>query len=148
MADQVALFQRRHFRFAERQAHHRQDVGVEALARALAEEMHVGIAGQRGDDGAVAAGEFADVVHPLVPGFLAERDVKLVHRIGADAARGEIIADDGVGGARIDVIGADQEEAPAPQMQQMIDRRQRLLLRRRAGIDDVRRLLLPSYWLG
>jgi hypothetical protein len=148
VADQLALMQRRQLSFAKRQAHHRQDIGVEPLARALTEEMHVGVAGQRGDDDAVAAGKFTDVEDGLVPGLLAEWRIELVDRIGADAARGEVIADDGVGGARIDEIGPEQEETPAPQFQQIVHRRQRLLLRGGAGVDHVRGLLLALVLAG
>src|SRR5579885_2061660 len=110
--------------------------------RARAEEVDIGIARQRRDDGAVAAGKLADVEHGAAPRLLAERRVELVDRVAADALGREIVADDGVGGARIDVVGAEQEEAAAAELQEMVDRRQRLLRRRRAGVDDVRRLLL------
>ena len=49
-----------------------------------------------------------------------------------------------VGGPRIDVIGAQQEEAFRPAAiftQQVFHRRNRLLIRRRAGIEDVWRHL-------
>ena len=142
MADQVALGQGRQLGFAKRQAHHRQNVGIEALAGALAEEMHVRVAAERCDDGAIAAGEFADVLNRVGERHFAERHIKLVHRIGADATAGKIAANDGVGDAWIDIVGTEQEEAPPAEPDEMIDRRQRLLLRCCAGIDHMRRLLL------
>ena len=62
-----------------------------------------------GDDrGAAAFGETADVVDDLAPILVAERRVALGDV--RDFLAGQIAAQDGVGGARIDVIRADQEE--------------------------------------
>jgi len=53
-------------------------------------------------------------------------------------------AENFVGGARIDVVGTQQEEAFRPAAvfaQQVFHRRNRLLVWRRAGVEDVRRHL-------
>ncbi|CAM3640607.1 uncharacterized protein BN745_01606 [Klebsiella variicola CAG:634] len=55
-------------------------------------------------------------------------------------------AKDLVGGARIDVVGSQQEEAfgaAAVLAQQVFHRRDGLLVRRRAGIEDVGGHLFP-----
>ncbi len=60
-------------------------------------------------------------------------------------------AKDLVGGARIDVVGSQQEEAfgaAAVLAQQVFHRRDGLLVRRRAGIEDVGDISSPSYCTG
>jgi hypothetical protein len=54
-----------------------------------------------------------------------------------DALARQITFEDGVGRTRINVIGPDQEEAVDPLGAQEIDGWDRLLRRRRAGIENV-----------
>lgn len=60
-------------------------------------------------------------------------------------------AEDLVGSARIDVVRPQQEEtfsAAAVLAQQVFHRRDSLLVRRRAGIEDVGDISSPSYCTG
>ena len=62
---------------------------------------------------------------------------------GGDALRLQVGLEDLVGGARIDVVGALEHPAlHADVLHQVVDRRNRLLVGRGAGVDDVLRRLL------
>ena len=62
---------------------------------------------------------------------------------GGDALGQQVGLEDLVGGARIDVVGAFEHPAlHGDVLHQVVDRGNRLLVRRRAGVDDVLRRLL------
>ena len=132
---------------ADRERDRRQVRGVDALVRQLLVERHVGVAVDRRDDrGLLAlAGERLDVGDDGLPVGMAERRVGLHDVLVADALGVEEGAQDLVGGARIDVVGAQQHEArgaAAVLAHQVLDRRDRLLVGRGAGVEDVLRALL------
>ena len=109
--------------------------------------MHIGVAGnRRHDGGAAAAGEAADFLDHRAPVGLAERGIALA--ASGNALARQIALEHGIGGARIDVIGADQKEAVDALAEQEVHRGDCLLRRRRAGIEDVARGLLALVLAG
>ena len=93
---------------------------------------------------AAAGGKLLDVGDDGLVIAVAERRVDLFDILVLHAFAVQEGAQDLVGGARIDVIGAQQEEAlgaAAVLAQQVFHRRDRLLVRCRTGIEHVRRHL-------
>ena len=90
-------------------------------------------------------GELLDVGDDRLVVGVPERRVLLVDVLVGDALRLEEGAQDLVGRARIDVVGAEQHPAlgaAAVLAHQVLDRRDRLLVGRGAGVEDVLRDLL------
>ena len=90
-------------------------------------------------------GELLDVGDDGLVVAVTERRVLLHDVLVGDALRREEVAQDLVGGARVDVVGAEQHPAlgaAALLAHQVLDRRDRLLVRRRARVEDVVRRLL------
>jgi hypothetical protein len=74
----------------------------------------------------------------MAEGRVVDRDV-----LGRDAAVEQILLEDLVGRARIDVVGAFEHPAlDALDVAQIVDRRDRLLVGRGAGVEDVALALL------
>ena len=74
---------------------------------------------------------------------MAERRVVDHDVLGGDALGLQVGLEDLVGGARIDVVGAGEHPAlDALLVHQVVDRRDRLLVRRGAGVEDVALALL------
>lgn len=71
----------------------------------------------------------------------AEQNVVFADHLTAQ--RADPILHDGMRGMRKDVVRADEEEAATEMIEGPFDGRNDLLIGRRAGIDDVRRLLQP-----
>src|SRR6266850_876969 len=132
--------------FAHGERDYRDVRRLQALVSQLLVEGHVGVAVDGGDHRGVAAGperfDLRDdgLVVVVTEGRVRLRDVRF-----GDALHLEERPQDLVGGARIDVVGAEQEEALGPAAflgHQILDRRDRLLVRRRARVEDVLRKLL------
>ena len=132
--------------FTHREGHHR-DVGrLQALVAQLLVERHVGVAVDgRHHRGLAAGGELLDVGHDGLVVAVAERRVDLLDVLLGHALGLQERAQDLVGRARIDVVGAEQEPAlgtAAVLAHQVLDRGDGLLVGRRAGVEHVLRQLL------
>src|SRR3989442_3814423 len=131
---------------AHRERHHRHVGGLQALVAQLLIEGNVRIAIDGGNHGRLAAGgELLDVGDDGLVVAVAERRVDLLDVLVGNALGLEEGAQDLVGGARIDIVGAKQEPAlgrAAVLGHQVLDRRDRLLVGRGAGIEHV-----PGYFL-
>ncbi len=130
---------------ADAERDHR-DVGrLDALVAEFLVERHVGVAVDGGHHGGLLAGgaELLDRRHDVLPVGMAERRVVDHDVVRRDALHLQVGFQDLVGGARIDVVGAGQH--PALHLafaHQVIDRRDRLLVRRGAGVEHVAAALL------
>ncbi|MDT4818495.1 hypothetical protein FQZ97_515890 [compost metagenome] len=145
MADQRLGVDAAQFFLADREGHHRHVGGFQALVGQFLVERHVGVAVDGGDHrGLAAGGELLDVGDDGLVVAVAERGVDLLDVLVGDALAVQEAAQDLVGGARVDVVGAEQEEAlggAAVLAHQVLHRRDGLLVRRGAGVEDVRRQL-------
>ncbi len=115
------------------------------LGRELLVEADVGVAVDCGDhaDLLAAGAQRHDVGDDLGPVGVAEGRVVDEDVFLRDAGVLEVLLEDVVGGPRIDVVGAEQrEELHADLLEEVVDRRDRLLVRRGAGVEDVLRALL------
>ncbi len=133
------------FFFAHRERHHRHVGRLQPLVRQFFIERHVGIAVNGGNDGRFTARrEFFDIGDNRLVVAVAKRRVDLFDVFVLHAFSMQVRAKDFIGGARIDVIGTEQEEAlraAAILAHQVLHRRDRLLVRRGTCIEDVRRHL-------
>ena len=133
--------------FSHREGHHRHVGRFQTLVSQLFVKRHVGIAVDGGDHRRFAAGgEFFDIGDDGLVIAIAERGVDFFDIFVLDPFGMQEGAKDLVGGARIDVVGSQQEEAfgaAAVLAQQVFHRRDGLLVRRRAGIEDVGGHLFP-----
>ncbi len=133
--------------FAYRERHHRHVGRLDALVAQFLVERHVGVAVDRRDDGGLLAfaGELLDLGDDGLVVGVAERrvllhDVLVLHALGVQER-----AQDLVGRARVDVVGAQQHEAlgrAAVLRHQVFDRGDRLLVRRGARVEHVLAQLL------
>ena len=125
---------------------HRDVGGLESLVAQLLVEGHVGVAVDGRNHRRVSGGaEGFDLRNDGLVVAVAERRVRLHDVALRDVLRLEEGPEDLVGGAGIDVVGAEQEEArraAALLGHQILDRGDRLLIRRRARVEDVLRELL------
>ncbi|MNF23590.1 hypothetical protein D3C84_41740 [compost metagenome] len=130
------------FFFADRERHDRNVGGFQALVGQLFIERHVGVAVDGGDDRRLAAcRELLDVGDDGLVVAVTERGVDLFDVLVGHAFGVQERTQDLVGGARVDVVGAEQEVAlgaAAFFTHQIFNRRDRLLVRRSAGVEDVR----------
>ncbi len=133
------------FFFAHRERHHRHVGRLQPLVRQLFIERHVGIAVNGGYDSRFTArGEFFDVSDNRLVVAVAKRGVDLFNVFILNAFSVQERAQDLIGGAWVDVIGAEQEEAlraAAIFAHQVFHCRDRLLVRRGTCIEDIRRHL-------
>ena len=133
--------------FPHREGHHRHIGRFQTLVSQLFVERHVGIAIDGGDHCRFATGgEFFDIGDDGLVIAVAERGVDLLDIFVLDPFGMQEGAEDLVGGARIDVVRPQQKEtfsAAAVLAQQVFHRRDSLLVRRRAGIEDVGGHLFP-----
>ncbi len=131
--------------FADREGDHRHVGGFQALVGQFLVERHVGVAVDGRHHRCLAAsGELLDVGDDSLVIAVAEGGVDLFDVRFRHALADQEGAQNLVGGARIDVIGAQQEEAlgaAAILAHQVFHRRDGLLVRRGAGVEDVRREL-------
>ena len=117
-----------------------------ALVAELLVERHVRVAVDRRDHGGLLPrrAELLDVGHDRLPVGMPERRVVDHDVLGRNPLRLQVRLEDLVRGARIDVVRPRQHPALHPFLvHQVVDRRDRLLVRRRAGIEDVALALLP-----
>ncbi|EGE57975.1 hypothetical protein RHECNPAF_3500024 [Rhizobium etli CNPAF512] len=142
MADQRLGVEAGQLFFADREGDDR-DVGcLDALIAEFLVKRHVGIAVDGGDDGGLLAGraEFLDLGDFRLPvgeaeGRVVDENVFLRNALGFEIGRKDL-----VGRTGIDVVGAFEHEAlHALGLHQVIDGRDRLLVRRRTCIEDVAR---------
>ncbi|MNO42855.1 hypothetical protein D3C76_330560 [compost metagenome] len=130
------------FFFTDRERYHRHVGGFQTLVGQLFIERHVGVAVDRRDDRSLATGgEFFDVGDDGLIVAVTERRVDLFDVLVGHAFGVQERTQDLVGGARVDVVGAEQEVAlgaAAFFTHQIFNRRDRLLVRRSAGVEDVR----------
>ena len=147
MADQVLGVDAGQFLFADREGDHR-DVGrLDAGIGQFLVERHVGVAVDGRHDRRLLAGrgEFLDRRDLGLPVGMAERRVVDPDVVRRDPLRLQEGFQDLVGGARIDVVGAFEHPALHPAAflaHQVFDGRDRLLVRRGAGVEDVLRAFL------
>ena len=142
MADQRLGIHAAEFLFAHRERHHRHVGRLQAGVAQFLVERHVGVAVDGGDHRCLLAfgGELLDLgddglIVAMTEGGVVLHDVRVGH-----ALRLEEGAQDLVGGARIHVVGAQQHEAlglAAVLAHQVFHGRNRLLVGRRAGVEDV-----------
>ena len=131
--------------FADRERDRRDVLRLDALVAELLVERHVGVAVDGRDDRGLLAGraELLDVGDDRLPVGMAERRVVDHDVFLLDALRLEVGLEDLVGRARIDVVGAG--EHPALHLLfllEIVDRRDRLLVRGGAGVEHVALALL------
>ncbi|MNG79974.1 hypothetical protein D3C79_385990 [compost metagenome] len=135
------------FFLTHREGDHRHVGRLDALIGQLFVERHVGVAVDGGDHRSFAAGgEFLDVGDDGLIIAVAERRIDLFDVLVLDPFSVQEGAQDLVGGARIHIIGTQQEEAlgrTAVFAQQVFHRRDRLLVRGGAGVEHVWRHLFP-----
>jgi hypothetical protein len=145
MADQRLGVDAGQFFLADREGDDRDVGGLDALVAEFLVERHVGVAVDRRNHGRLLAGgaELLDVGDDRLPVGMTERrvvdhDVLLGHALGE-----QIGLEDLVGRARIDVVGSGQHPAlNLLLLGEIVDRGDRLLVRRRAGVEDVALALL------
>ena len=140
MAEQRLGVDAGEFFFADREGDHRNIGCLDALVAELLVEGNVGVAVDGRDHGGLLAGraELLDVGHDGLPVRVTERRVVDHDVFLRDALRLQIRLEDLVGGARIDVVGAGQH--PALHLfflGEIVDRGDRLLVRRRTGVEHV-----------
>ncbi len=145
MTDQRLGVDATQFFLADRERHDRNVSGFQTLVGQLLVEGHVGVAVDgRHHSGLAASGELLDVGDDGLVIAVTEGRVNLFDAGFRHALADQEGAQDLVGGARVDVVGAEQEEAlgaAAVFAHQVLDRRDGLLVWRRAGVEDVRRQL-------
>ena len=147
MADQRLGINAGQFFFTDRESDGWNVFRLDPLIAELPIERNIGIAIDGGHNrGALAfAGKALHARHNALPIGMAEGRV-FFHDIGIrDALAVQEGAQNAIGGARIDIIGAEQRNAARLTTilrHQIFNRRNRLLVRRRAGVEDVLRLLL------
>ena len=144
MADQRLGVEARQLLFADRERDDRDVFGRDLLVAELLVERHVGVAVDGRDDRGLLAGraEPLDRRDARLPVGVAERRVVDRDVLGLDALRLQVGLEDLVGRARIDVVGAFEHPAlHADVLHQVVDRGNRLLVRRGAGVDHVLRRL-------
>ena len=145
MADERLGVEARQLLLADREGDDRNVFGRNLLVAELLVERHVGVAVDGRDDRGLLAGraEPLDRGDAGLPVGVAERrvvdrDVRGLHALGQ-----QVGLEDLVGRARIDVVGAfEHPPLHADVLHQVVHRGNRLLVRRRAGVDDVLRRLL------
>ncbi len=145
MADQARRVEARKLLFADGEGDDGDVLGRDALRGQLLVEADVGVAVDRRDDAHLIAvrRERHDVGNDGGPVGLTEGGVVDEDVLGGDALGKEIGLEDVVGRARIDVVGAEEGEAlDAEFVDHVVDRRDRLLVRRGAGVEDVARRFL------
>ena len=145
VADERLGVEPRQFLFADRERDHRDVFRRDLLVAELLVERHVGVAVDRRDDRGLLAGraEALDRRDARLPVGVAERRVVDRDVGGGDALRLEVRLEDAVGRARVDVVGAlEHPPRHADLLHQVVDGRDRLLVGRSAGVDDVLRRLL------
>ena len=147
MADQRAGVEAGQLLLADGEGDHRDLLGLDALVTELLVEGNVGIAVDGGDHRGLFAlrCEGLHLGNDGLPVGMAEGRVVLHDVVVGDALGVQEGAQDLVGGARIDVVGAEQHEAlrlATVLAHQVFDRRDRLLVRRGAGVEHVARALL------
>ena len=128
--------------FADREGDHRNIGRLDALVAELLVERHVGVAVDRRDHGRLLAGraELLDVGHDGLPVGVSERRVVDQDVFVLDALRLQIGLEDLVGGARVDIVRAREHPAlhrSTVLAHQIVDGRDRLLVGRGAGVEDI-----------
>ena len=142
MADQRLGVEPGEFLFADRKRHH-WDVGrLDALIAEFLVERNIGVAIDGGHHRRLLAGraERLDLGHLGLPIGKAERGVVDHNILVGHPFLLEIGFEDFIGGARIDIIGAFQHppfHRTAVGAHEIVHRRNGLLVRRGAGIEDV-----------
>ena len=141
VADQRLGVHAAQFFFTHREGHHRHVLGLQAGVAEFLVERHVGVAVDGRDHRGLAAGrELLDVGDDGLVVAVAERGVLLVDVGVLHALALQEGAQDLVGGARVHVVGAQQHPAlgaAAVLAHQVLDRRNGLLVGRRAGVEHV-----------
>ena len=145
MADEVGGVEARQLLLADGEGDDRDVVGGHAGGREFLVEADVGVAvdGRDHADLLAVGSEGDDVGHDLGPVRVAEgrvvhEDVALGH-----ALRFQIALEDVVRGPRIDVVGAQKREfLDAQLVKEVVGGGDRLLVRRRSGVEDVFRAFL------
>ena len=140
MAEQRLGVDAGEFFFADRERDHRNVGRLDALVAEFLVEGNVGVAVDGRDHRGLLAGraELLDVGDDRLPVAMTERRVVDHDVFLLDALRLQVGFEDLVGGARINVVGAGQH--PALHLfflHQVVDRRDRLLVRRRTGVEHV-----------
>ena len=140
MSDERLGVEARQLFLADGEGHHRDVLRRDLLVAELLVERHVRVAVDGRDDRGLLAGraEPLDVGDARLPVRVAERRVVDRDVRGGDALGFEVRLEDLVRGARIHVVGAFEHPAlHAHFVHQVVDRRNRLLVRRGAGVDHV-----------
>ena len=140
VADQRAGVDTGQFLLADGERHHRDVGGVDALVAQFLVERYVGVTIDGGHHrGFLAlAAEFLDAGNDGLPVGVTERGVVDHDVLVSHAFAFQVGFEDLVGGARINVIGARQHEAFGAQLvDQIVHRRNGLLIRCRAGVEHV-----------
>ncbi len=104
-------------------------------------EGNVRVSVDRVHDNAAAGEARLDIPYERFETHLTEIDVELPGNLSPEGS--DLPADDRVGGARIDIVRTSQDETPPPVLEQPCDRRARLLVGSRAGVQDVGGALFP-----
>ncbi|CQW47978.1 Uncharacterised protein [Salmonella enterica subsp. enterica serovar Typhi] len=142
MADQRFGVDTAKLLFAHREGHHRHIGRFDTLVRQLFIERHVGVAVDGGDHSSFAAGgEFLYIGHNSLVIAVTKRGIDLFNIFILYAFGVQEGAQNFVGGARIDIVRAEQEEAfsaAAVFTHHVFHRRDRLLVWCRAGVEYVR----------
>lgn len=141
VADQRFRVHAAQFLFTHAERHDRHVLGLQAGIAQFLVERHVRVAVDGRDHRRLAAlRELLHVGHDGLVVRMAERRVFFVDVLVGHALRFEVGAQDFVGGARVHVVSAQQHPAlgaTAGLAHQIIDGRNRLLVRRRAGVEHV-----------
>ena len=147
MADQRLGVDAAQLFLSDRERDHGDVSGLEAGVAELLVERHVRVAVDGRDDrGAAAGAERFDLRHDGLVVVVAEGRVDLLDVLLVHLLRLEEGAQDLVGGARIHVVGAEEEEARRAAAflgHEIFDGGDRLLVGRGARVEDVLRQLLP-----
>ena len=145
MTGKVGGIQTRKLLLPDREGDDGQRVGGDAGGSQLLVETDVGIAVDGRDDANLLAvrAQGHDVAHDLGPVGMAERGVVDEDVFLGDALRDQVSLQNVVRGARIDIVGAQKRELGHAQfLKVVIHRRDRLLVRGGAGVEDVLRRFL------
>ena len=140
VADQRRGVDAGQFLFAHGERDHRNVGGVHALVGEFFIERHVGVAVDGGDHCGLLAftTEFLDARHDRLPVGMTEWGVVDHDVVLGDALGLQVGLEDLVGGTRVDIVGAGENEALHAQVvEQVVHRRDRLLVGRGAGVEDV-----------
>jgi len=145
MADQVRRIESRQLFLANREGDHRNVVGGDARRCQFLVEADIGIAidGRDHADLLAIGAERHDIGDDRRPVRMAERRVVDEDVFLGDAIVFQILLENAVGRARIDIVRAQKRELlDAQLLKEIVGGRNRLLVGRSAGVEDVLRAFL------